>query len=85
MIERRFRFHGVLGALVSLCIANACSSTPQTQGGEQCTYGQVIECEGPGNCAGTQTCLPNLAGFTACECGDGAVTDAAQDAARGPG
>lgn len=85
MTERRFPFHGVLTVLVGLSSANACSSSPQTQGGAQCTYLQVIPCHGPGNCSGTQTCLPNLSGFTACECGDGAVTDAAQDGARGPG
>lgn len=85
MFAPRLALHGGLALLTGLVLACACSSAPQNLGGAQCTYGQVIGCQGPGKCQGVQQCLPDLSGFTACECGDAAATDAAQDAFRGPG
>jgi hypothetical protein len=69
-----------LAALLVLSLGTAftaCSSTaPQTGGGTVCTYAQEIECFGPGACAGTRICLPDLSGYGACVCLGGDAGDA---------
>jgi len=77
----RPRLTSTLGVLVALVDFSGCQSTPQTTGGQICTYGEVIKCETDAGCQGTQTCLPDLTGYGPCVCG----TDAGRtmDAASG--
>jgi hypothetical protein len=74
-------------AAVALLAAGACTETGQTEGGALCTFGQVVPCDGPNECAGEQVCLDDLSGYSECECGDGAPplppTDAGADGDAG--
>jgi hypothetical protein len=57
-----------LGVAAVACFTG-CQSTPQTTGGQICTYNEVIHvCTTDAGCKGSQTCLPDLSGYGPCVC-----------------
>jgi hypothetical protein len=59
---------GLVGALLALAIAVACSSTTKTDVDPVCAPGEAKDCRGAEACLGTQICNDQGTGFGACQC-----------------
>lgn len=58
-----------LGSGGSAAVPGAAPEAAKPAASQVCSAGQTRECVGPAACKGGQTCLPDGAGFGACDCG----------------